>query len=376
MDKSRLNIIRKLTNSIDISKINYSLIKSNSNFLYKLFNDISQHWSTTKHEYVELLKKSAIYYEIMQIVKNSLLIAYSYVKKELKKIKKIIQISDSNIKFYYFDLGNYDSDIELINKLFNQSICLAKYCKLYEKSDIIIIWIPIDKKRDYSFLTINEENLKSTIGDFNAFTASGVTYGESPRITIVSRYEEIAKLLIHELIHNFNLDGSRFHNHNHSLITDYKTIKNPHSSFPVVNYDYSYSIYESYTELLSSYINMIFRNINIDNKIDLIKRFEIEILLELLYSYNTIANLIKINDYVTYDDFELEKKFKGDICIYEYYYLKGLMYNNYSLVICNNKEEFKDNYFKIININKNDPLLKDIFNNMVKQINFKYTFYD
>ena len=182
--------------------------------------------------------------------------------------------------------------------------------------------------------------------------------------------------MIHELIHNFNLDGSGFHNHNHSLIADYKNIKNPRTALPNDNYDYSYSIYESYTELLSSYISMIFRNINLDNKQDLIKRFESEILLELIYSYNTIANLIKLNEYRSYDDFESEKKFRGNICVYEYYYLKGLMYNNYKLLLCKTKEDFINNYSKIININKNDPLLKDIFNNMVTHTNFKYTFYD
>ena len=100
---------------------------------------MSQHWTANKKEHLELLKKSANYREIMQIVNNSMLITYSYVKEELKKLKKIIQISDLNIKFYYLDLGNYDSDIELINNLFNQSTCLAKYCKLYGKSDVIII---------------------------------------------------------------------------------------------------------------------------------------------------------------------------------------------------------------------------------------------
>jgi hypothetical protein len=374
MNKSRLDIISKLTNSIDISNINFSLIKENSIFLYKLFKDIKLHWTDETRVHVKL--NDILYKKIMGIVNNSLIVENPYVKNELNKLNKIIQISDSNIDFYYLDLGNYDSDIELINKLFNQSVCLAKYCELYEKSNIIIIWIPIDKLRDYSFDTINEENLKLSISNFNAFTASGVTFGDIPRITIISRYEEISKLLIHELVHNFNLDGSKFHNHNHSLITKYKTIKNPPTSFPVVNYDYSYSIYESYTELLSSYISMIFRNINLKKKIKLIKRFETEILIELIYSYNIIANLIKINDYISYDDFELEKKFKGEICVYEYYYLKGLMYNNYELIMCSNKEDFKNNYLKIISINKNDPLLKDIFNNMVKQTNFKYIFYD
>ena len=71
-----------------------------------------------------------------------------------------------------------------------------------------------------------------------------------------------------------------------------------------------------------------------------------------------------------------EKKFKGDICIYEYYYLKCLLYNNYELYICKTKEDFKNNYIKIMNIYKEDILMEDIYNNYVKQTNFSYIFYD
>ena len=376
MDKSKIDIITQLVNSIDLGNINYSIIKSNCNYLYNIFKDIKALWLNDNYEHLTLKKDSEKYKNTMKIVKNSLLADYNYLKNELTKINQIIKLSDSNITFYYLDLGNYKSDIKIINNLFFQSVCLAKYSNLYGKTDVVIIWIPIDRKRDYIHETINKENLESSIENFNAFTASGVTYGQNPRITIISRYEEIGKLLIHELIHNFDLDGSGYHEHNDSLIKSYKKIKNPQTASQIKNYDYSYSIYESYTELLSSYLSMIFRNIDLVNKKDILSRFEAEILLELLYSYNTIANLIRLNDYESYEDFETEKKFRGDICVYEYYYLKGLMYNNYELKICNNKEMFQENYFNVININKDDSLLKDIFKNMKKQTNFGYIFYD
>jgi hypothetical protein len=333
-------------------------------------------WSDNDYDHLILDKKSEKFKTVMKIVKSSLLADYNFIKNELEKTNQIIKIVDSNMIFYYLDLGNYESDIKIINKLFSQSVCLAKYTELYEKGEVIIIWIPVNTRRDYTHLTINKENLESSIEKFEAFTASGVTYGENPRITIISRYEEIGKLLIHELIHNFDLDGSGYHECNESLIKTYKEIKNPPTQSQIQNYDYSFSIYESYTELLSSYLSIIFRNINLTNKKDLLERFETEILIELLYSYNTISNLIKINNYDTYEEFEVEQKFRGDICVYEYYYLKGLMYNNYKLTICNNKEMFQDNYLKIINIKKNDPLLKDIFNNVKTQTNFGYTFYN
>lgn len=376
MNKSKIEIITQIVNSIDLKNINYQMIKYNCNYLYNIFKDIQELWCDKEHEHIIFKTSSEYYKNTMKIVKNSLLAEYSYVKRELQKVNQIIKLSDSNITFYYLDLGNYKLDIQLINNLFLQSICLAKYNNVYGKNQVIIIWIPVNTKRDYIYESITEENLALSIENFNAFTASGVTYGENPRITIISRYEEISKLLLHELIHNFNLDGSEYHDHNESLIKSYKKIKNPQTPSEIKNYDYSYSIYESYTELLSSYLSMCFRNINLDKKEEVLARLETEILLELLYSYNLIANLIILNNYKSYEDFELEKKFRGNICVYEYYYLKGLMYNNYKLKLCNNKKMFQENYLNIININKDDPLLKDIFNNVKKDKNFGYIFYE
>jgi hypothetical protein len=376
MNKSRINIINKLVNSINLKNINFNLININSNNLYKIYKKIKPLWNDTIYDHQILNKDTMDYNHIYKIATTSLIAEYYYVQKELKRTINIIHLNDSNLDFYYINLGNYKDDKILINTLFNQSVCLSKFSKLYNMHNIIIIWIPINTNRDFTFNTINPKNLEKSIENFNAFTASGVTFGDSPRITLITRYEEISKLLLHELIHNYNLDGSSFHEHNHDLIKKYKNIKNPKTNFNINNYDYSYSMYESYTELLSSYLSMIFRNINLDFKEDLIKRYQTEIIMELLYSYNTISNLIKLNEYKNYEEFCNEKKFKGDICIYEYYYLKGLMYNNYELFICSNKIDFLENYNKIININKDDSLLKDVYNNMIIHLNFKYNFYD
>lgn len=376
MNKSRINIINKLVKSINLKNINFDLIKLNSNNLYKIHKKVKPLWIDTSIEHQVLKKEMTNYNNIYKIATTSLIGDYDYVQNEMHGTSEIVYLNDSNINFYYLNLGNYEDDKKLINFLFSQSVCLAKFSELYDKHNIIIIWIPIKTNRDYNFDTINQENLNNSIKNFNAFTASGVTYGDSPRITIISRYEEISKLLLHELIHNYNLDGSRYHEHNHDLIKMYKKIKNPKTMSNINNYDYSYSMYESYTELLSSYLSMIFRNINLNSKLDLIKRYETEILMELLYSYNTISNLIKLNDFKNFEDFEKEKKFKGDICVYEYYYLKGLLYNNYELSLCYNKTDFLKNYEKLISIDKDDILLKDVFNNMVTHTNFKYNFYD
>jgi len=376
MLKTKLDTIKKLINTINLNNLNLNLIKKNCIYLYEIHKKIKPFWKDINHEHEILNKDDEIYKNIFKTTKNSLVGEYNYVNNELKKNSQIIEITNGTLKFYYIDLGNYKKDIALINELFNQSICLAKFQDLYNKQNILIIWIPIERKRDFNFKTINEENIQKSIDNFNAFTASGVTYGKNPRITVISRYEEISKLLLHELIHNYNIDGSSFHEHNHNLIKNYAKIKNPKTPSGLNNYDYSFSIYESYTELLSSYFSMIFRNINLDVKEELLERFKTEIIMEILYSYNTISNLIKLNNYEGFEDFKKEKKFRGDICVYEYYYLKGLLYNNYELCLCNSKEDFKNNYEKIINIEKEDLLLEDIFNNYQNQTNFSYIFYD
>ena len=152
--------------------------------------------------------------------------------------------------------------------MFKIALCLNKYT-FQNKIDNVrrdIVWIPINKKRNFKYDKISKTNIKKTQDNFEAFVASGVTFGLNPRITIVTRYEEVEKLLIHELIHNYNLDGSGFHDNNHSLIKKYSKIKNSHTMSNIKNYDYPYSLYESYTELLSSYLSMIFRNWDLTEK--------------------------------------------------------------------------------------------------------------
>jgi hypothetical protein len=99
------------------------------------------------------------------------------------------------------------------------------------------------------------------------------------------------------------------------------------------------------------------------------------ILIELIYSYNVISNLILLNQYKSYEDFKKCKSFKGDICFYEYYYLKGLMYNNYIFQDNESLESTIENYKSIINMSTDDALLEQLFPSCVKQTNFSYIYH-
>lgn len=194
-------------------------------------------------------------------------------------------------------------------------------------------------------------------------------------MTIVTRYEEVEKLLIHELIHNYNIDGSEYHNQLTKILNEYKNVKNNNIS-KNKNYHYEFSIYESYTELLSTYFYLLFENIRTNKELNLNELIG-KIIIELIYSYNLISNLIDINGYTNYDDFRNKLFFSGEICKYEYYYIKALMYNNFELEFGNCLNDFKCIYSNIINMikknqNIDDLLMEEIYNNHITHSNYKY----
>jgi hypothetical protein len=363
--------INNLINNLDFKNLNFNIINKNSKKIYEFKNKLFNIWNDHQIDNLnfELLdnKKNE---EIKNIFSNSILNKYSYINNLIKNNFKIYNFQLNKINFYYFDINNnINNDIKKIIFMFNITYTLNKYFN-QNNSNILIIWLPVTKNRDFNYNIINNENLKNCEKNFEAFTCSGVTFNKNPRITIITRYEEVEKLLIHEIIHNIGLDGSFYHNKFIDLINDFKLLKGD-------NFDYQYSIYESYTELLSTYFMILFNNININNKKEFINKVRNQIILELIYSYNVIINLIKINN------LELNKNssdiiYEGNICFYEYYYLKGLMYNNYILEFGNDEKSFFDIYTNIINMLKkikinDDNLLVEINKKYFKNNNFKYT---
>jgi hypothetical protein len=373
MDKLYL---KQLINKIDMNNINIKLIESNVDYLINIYNKIKRIWISLDDsiENRKIMFETTEYKNIRNIIKRSILLQYSAFNDFIKNNHDLVCYEYKNIKLYTFYSNNITNDLEKIINMIKITICINKLYLENDNISRIIIWIPIPKKRDFHYNEVNDENLDKSYNNFGAFTVSGLTFGDNPRITIITRYEEIEKLLIHELVHNFYIDGSKYHNKLDSIIKKYEQVKNKNKDSIIKNYTYDYSIYESYSELTSTYLILLFNNIN--ERIDKLKdKLLSNIIIELIYSYNTIVNLAKLNKYKTWTDFIKNESFYGEICIYEYYYIKGLMYNNYKFRICNNYDDFKNLYIdiiKIMNNTKNDKLLIDIFNNFVKQRNYKY----
>lgn len=363
-NNSKGDIITKLVGNIK-GGINSSLIKKNARIIELKYEQIKKIWlSLNELQYIyEHVSKC----EVDSIINTSTLLSFNYYRQFINDGNiNIIKLQYKNIIFYYVNKNNnFEKDKKIINRLFKETITLHIYSGVNtNEHDVIVIWIPIDRCRNYKYSDITSIN-KST-SNFEAFTASGLTYNRKPRITVITRYEEIDKLLFHELIHNFYLDGSKYHKQIKNVIFNYEKSKNDD------NYNYEYSLYESYTELYSSYLNIIFKIlISSDDK----SKIYAYILIEIIYSYNIISNLILLNQYTSYEDFKKRKSFKGDICFYEYYFLKGLMYNNYIFKDNNSLENTIENYKSIINMKTDDILLEQMFPLCVKQSNFSYIYF-
>jgi len=372
------NIIEK--EKIDFKNINFELIKKNIETLKNIFIKLKNEYNILinnkkKITYKKIFTLDKDYNQIFKLIMSSIFSENKIIINEVKKLKYIGQLSYLNIDFYWIYTDNENELYKKALKMFIISLCLNKFKYANDEIKRIIIWIPINKKRDFFDNKINKETLFNSYKNFEAFTVSGVTWGSNPKYTIITRYEEVEKLLIHELIHNYNIDGSSYHREFKIIINKYNNYKNNKNS-KKSNYNYEYSIYESYTELLSTYFYLLFANIELSNR-EIKDKLLGQIVIELIYSYNIIANLIKLNNYNNYDDFLKDKKFIGNICFYEYYYIKGIMYNNYLLKFGNNINEFKKIYLSIIkmieNNNTNDDLLmRNIYLNYIKLTNFRY----
>ena len=371
--------IKKILDNFDYNLINLEIVSENVSILKKLYLKIKKMYMLIDDSEIQScitynLQDSKISSSIYKHINSFVNLVGSTKLKKLVNYDKLLLIDYENIKLYYPYKNDKDmkKDIVQIIKLIKISICLNKLFCPNDTISRVIIWLPTNSNRDFDYEQIDSQTIQKSIDNFNAFTVSGLTYGgiSNPRYTIISRYEEIEKLLIHELIHNYYIDGCSHHSHLKNTISEYKNKKSSD------NHDYEYSIYESYTELMSTYIFLIFQNINLPNE-QIEKKLLGQIITEIIYSYNLIVNLIKLNNYKNLEDFMVTQSFKGTICFYEYYYLKGLMYNHFKICLPQNLQEFNNMYKEIIKIIKKaetDNLLKYIFNKNIKQKNFKYIY--
>lgn len=378
INENKVEIIEKILPNINFDFFNFSIINTNIDTLIKIFQNIQPIFNNLpnnleQYNFENNISDPKEKNEFIKHYENYLKMVKSE-RLNLFKWNKIFIIRFQNLKFFYLydNISNLNRDKPKILFMLKIFITMEKYFTPNNNKPRYVIWIPINSDRDFLHEHINSENLKQCVKEYKAFTVSGVTHSihPNPRITVITRYEEIEKLLIHELVHNLYLDGSNYHIKLESILDQYNQIKKSK------NYNYEYSMYESYTELLSTYLYLLF--INMNKTLHKLKKILFgQILIEIIYSYNTIVNIAKLNKYKNYKDFIQKEELYGSICFYEYYYVKGLLYNNLVLTFPKNFEEFVKLYKNIFNViikSYQDKLLEHMFVIYQKQKNYKYIF--
>lgn len=338
-------------------RLNENIINDNVKFLmnyYRKFFELYKKDVTIQnfdeHFYSEINDKIRFFNENKTIK--------TFIDNEKNNVTKL---KLNNITFYCY--GNELEKSKLLLKIAN-----VMYQFYEQNKEITIIWIPINKRKIFQSSFLNEDTLQQSVDNFEAFTVSGLTQDNHSTV-IITRQEEIIKLLFHELIHCFDADGSNYNFD--EIIKEYRKKKDSRL------HSYESDIFESYTELLSSYFNMIYylvsENVLLTDEV-LFNRLKSLILIEYFYSLNLICNLIHLNSGLDYDFFYQYGYFIGDICIYEYYYLKTIMYNNFKLKELKTKNDFSQNLKNIINLNTYDPNIARVFQYYKKTNLYNYCF--
>lgn len=380
---NKIEDLKEILKNINIKNFNIEIIQKNIKLLInilKQFKSIDSNLilSSENVSWTKIDENNSKHKTLSNYLNNYIsLVSSDILTQKVSESKIKIFLEFENIIFFYVckDESLLEKDLDLIYRMMRITMILNKFIYPSDSTVRHIVWIPIDTCRDFKYNTINKSNLTKSNDEYKAFTVSGVTSGINPRLTLITRYEEVTKLLLHELIHNYNLDGANYHNELKSVIREFTKLKSSNSKNKnISNYNYEFSIYESYTELLGTYLYLLFENLNVAES-DLENKLIGQIGCEILYSYNTITNLAHLNKYKSYQEFIKSKTFFGNICIFEYYFVKGLMYNNFELVLPKNSNEFINMYSKIneiiVNV-ENDILLEEIYNLSKPQSNYKY----
>ena len=163
------------------------------------------------------------------------------------------------------------------------------------------------------------------------------------------RKEEIYKVLIHELIHNLDLD---FNTQNNNALD-----KHVHKIFNINGINVAN---ETYTEILALTINSVIFSMLHD--VD----FNSVINSELIMTHFQIAKILNHFGGITYDDL-FTVKIKQSTSVVSYIIVKGMLLNNYQQILnlWDKKSNFKEYETIFLNFVNKNGLNKDLINKFV-----------
>lgn len=289
-------------------------------------------------------------------------ISESKFQNDLEKMNFAYIISikiNENIVTIYFLLEKYE-DYPYISMIIH---VINIFCHMFPSNyDGMNIYVCLDNNKRNIANVLEIDNLSRRYKFLNenslAFTVSGMTNYTKKKI-IVTKKEEIIKLLLHELIHYSKLDENLFQ------IQDN------------LNMQFSYKINslifsEAYTEFLAIILTSIHHSIFISAEINISKKiiFEKIISLEMENSYFLSSNVLKFFGYTKYTFIDF---FKGSgnyvyspISICEYVFIRSQLFVNinkfFSII---DKSKYKITMMNLNSVKK----LFIISNELIKKIN-------
>ena len=382
--KNEFDVIKSINkNASIISNIKYNYeIKKNITFInpFKnniIFSQIDNNELIKGLTFDEFVKK---YHNDLNYQKKINDLNIRIKQQSDAKLNKFINYLNSIISLFFIslDIKNdiYNNFNKFIKVKFDKGKLYIYYNdkefdddKIYNIIDNIIIitnWLYI-LKNDINCKTvkinISLSNIKRKIYNDNVHTLSplNINGGSSGYDCInIWRYEEIYKVLIHELIHYLKLDINGDHAFNNSI-----DVKLGNNGYPLL-------LNESITELQAQYLNSIYVTYNINNKSmdNIVNKFITLYSFELTFSWLQFMKYCQYYHIDNFDNFYENNNFDQTTNIFSYVVLKSI-YNLFNFDILSNINHLYINEKNTCSYNKCEQIVdltKKLFDRNKKNV--------
>lgn len=263
----------------------------------------------------------------------------SKFQDDIEKMNKIIIIKLYGIHVYFIwdtnTIGNYHKYIAFIMHSIQTFIDAFEFQNKKKQLNHLKIFISLDQNER----VISSNNIEECKKNSTGFNVSGMSNSATGEI-IITRIEEITKLLYHELIHYFKFDGFLRNSNvscNWSIMEDHLVI------------------YEAYTEFLAVILNSMYQCIQYSSitNINYWNSFRQWITNELNYSFQLTARILHFYNYdhKTLMNFfsGIGKKNQQPIYLWEYIIARTIMFHQINQIFSTN-HSIKNSGNNIINV--------------------------
>lgn len=323
-------------------------------------------------------------------VLNKIFSTDTYPSYDIYKLKKILTESLSNLKFKKIDCPDNQkkpclSNNQFISKQLSALAYKLKNCESHQAENIkLLLYFDIIKPNLHMINIIvsfikslnriinNSENSSYTVNILYISSKkqfppkgeilsadninSGCTYGNSS--ICIWRSEELYKVLLHELIHLFNLDFTM------KTENDTELLETVNSLFHIEG---SNVLNEAFTEILAITLHSIL--------IGLILSFEKVIYYEKLFTHLQIAKIIMHFNGTCFDDL-FNITIKQTTSVLSYIIIKGILLNNYDKFInylneyyLKNKQRYKKYRELLLSLLNTSSLDKNLIDKFIVYLN-------